>query len=248
MGVPVEEEVAHHRSGSQQRDSRVEIGDIHPLPTPALLPCQQGQQNTHRTVHGGARIVGNNIERNSRGPIRLTNQIEHSTNREVVNIVRREVPVRTILSKATERAINQAGIDLTQRGIVPPQPCHDPRSKTFYQDVCICRQLVENLLACRMFQVNGNTPLITIDKLKSSTSGLLRRLSSTSLRRLCWWGFDFQHFGTHIGQHHRTKGARGYADEFKNFYPLQWAWHRYSSPLRSLHRPCVTLISLRECS
>ena len=65
IGTPVEEEVAHHRCGSQQRDSRVEIGNIHPLPAPGLLPCQQGQQNTHRTVHGGARIVGNNIERNS---------------------------------------------------------------------------------------------------------------------------------------------------------------------------------------
>src|SRR5215813_6541429 len=96
--------------------------------------------------------------------------------------------------------------------------------------------------------MNGNTLLIAVDKLKNSTAGFIRRLSCTSLRRLCRWGFDFQHFGAHIGQHHRTKGTRGYADEFKNFYPLQWAWHRCSSPLQNSHCSCITLVSLRLAS
>src|SRR5262249_34972173 len=129
----------------------------------------------------------------------ITKEIGHSANRQVVNIMSWEVAVRTILSKTTERAINQAGIDLTQRGIVSPQTCHDPRSKPFHQDVCIRRKLMENLLACRMFQINGNTLLIAVDKLKSSPTGCSRRLLCTSLRRICRWGFDFQHLGAHIG-------------------------------------------------
>src|SRR5215831_9043583 len=63
----------------------------------------------------------------------------------------------------------------------------------------------------------------------------MRPLSGLGGRGLRRWGFNFQHLGAHVSQHHCTKGAGGYADQLENFYALQWAWHSSSS----LRRTCV---------
>src|SRR5207244_12975250 len=110
-----------------------------------MLSGQQCQQNPHHTMPRRTGIVGNDIQWDSRRPIRFTDQIEYPTNGQIINIVSRKGTVWAILSKATERAINQAGIDLTQCSIIASQTCHDLSSKTFYQDVGTSLMAVDSL-------------------------------------------------------------------------------------------------------
>src|SRR5437764_12091657 len=94
-----------------------------------------------------------------------------------------------------------------------------------------------------MFQVNSHTLLIAVDKLESCPPRFMRRLSCLSGRCLCRWGFNFQHLGAHVSQHHCTKGAGGYADHLQNLYSLQWAWHSSSSLPRNMCCSCTALAS-----
>src|SRR5262249_16503793 len=132
---------------------------------------------------------------------------------------------------------------------------HDSWPKTFHHHIGISRQPVENRLAGRVFEINRDTLLITIDKLERCPAGRMRRLLCICYRlrrRRCVrsWSFNFQHFGAHIGQHHRTKSAGRYTDQLKNFDPLQWAWHSSSSlPQNTCASLAVWMSSLAsECN
>ena len=125
------------RRGRKQRNRGVQVRNINQLPLAGLLSGKQGKHDAERAVHGGSGIVGNNIQRNGGRPFGWSNQVQHPAQREIIQVVSREITVRTVLAVAAQRAVDDAGVDGPQGLIVTAQPLHHTGPEAFDQHVVL---------------------------------------------------------------------------------------------------------------
>src|SRR5262249_51443253 len=144
---PFAEERAKVRRRGEQRHRRIEIGDVDELASAASFAGEEREHDAERTVKARAAVVRDEVERDRRFAIRLTDHREHTGERQIVEIVGGTVAIGAVLSEPGERAINEARIFGAQRLIVSAEPLHDAGAKTFDQHVGPPRQFLKYLLA-----------------------------------------------------------------------------------------------------
>ena len=221
----VAKKVLHHRRGRQQGKGRVQVRHVDELPTSGALPCQQGEENTRDAVQRSAGIIGDEVERNCWRPVGLADQVEYTGDGQEIDVVGRLVPVWTVLPITAERAVNEARADALQRLVVAAKARHNAGPEAFDQHVGVGRELVQQLLAVVLLQIDGDAALVTIDELKSRSPFRLCHL----LRRRPRRRFDLHHFSAHVSEHHGAKRARGHADELENFEAFQGTGHGFTN-------------------
>ena len=119
------------------------------------------QEDAHHPVHGRPTIVSDEVERDGWRLVRRANQVQHPTDRQIIEVVRWQIAVRAVLAKAAERAIHQTRIDLAECGVIRAQTLHHSWSKPFHQYVGVGRQLLQDLLSGRL-EVHAETTFIAI--------------------------------------------------------------------------------------
>src|SRR2546426_9796472 len=83
----VAEEEAHVGRRGEERDRRVEVGDVHVLAAPGSLSRIEREDDAESAVHSGAGIVGDEVQRDDGLAARLADQVQDAGEREVVHVV-----------------------------------------------------------------------------------------------------------------------------------------------------------------
>ena len=121
--------------------------------------------------------------------------------------MRREVAIRAILAKTAERAIDQAWIEPTQSRIVGVEPLHHAWSKTFDQDIGLCRQLVQDSVPLWRLQVQAEATFIAVHIAKSRLAFSACRHPRARLGAEGRGRLNLEDICSHVRQDHGTKTA-----------------------------------------
>ncbi len=110
------------------------------------FPGEKGWQYTHRSVHGSAGKIGQEIQRDGRRLSGPADQIERTGNGDIVDIMSRILAVGAVLPVAAERAVDDARVDLADRLVVDAHAFYDPGTEAFHDNIGIFGQPVKYLL------------------------------------------------------------------------------------------------------
>ena len=161
-------------------------------------------------MHAGARVVGHEVERDGGLAVRLADQSEHASEREIVHVVRRIVAVRAVLAEARERAIDEPRVGRAQRFIVRAEPLHDAGAESLDDHVGAGGELLEERLALGRLHVQRQRALVAVDVDEGRAALPVRILLSVR------WRLDLEDIGAHIREHHPGHFRRWHAGQLQN--------------------------------
>ena len=222
----VSEIVAHVRGGGQERDGRVQVGDVHELALAGLPAREKGEHDAERAVHRGAGVIGHDVEGNRRRAFGRADQVQHAAQRQIVEVVGRVVTVRPVLAEPAQGAVHEARIERLQRVVVAAQPLHHAGPKALDQHVVFFGQSVQHGLAVGVLQVQGQAFLVAVRKAGGDGARLVRPGGGAGAGQFAGRRrFDLEHLGPHVRQHHGAERAGPDAGEFQNFYAFESESH-----------------------
>lgn len=125
------------------------------------------------------------------------------------------------MAEAGNCAVDQRRIDLLQILIPETKALHDTRTIVFHQDVAFLNKIPENLLSFFRLQVQGDSPLISVQVHEvGALSALNDRCIVTGIvsaaRHL-----DLNNIRAHVSEHHAAVGTCQNSCHIQNFYAFQ---------------------------
>ena len=224
--LTVGEEVAHVRSGCEERDGGVEVGDVHELAAPGALAGDEGEQDPGEAVHGGPRVVGDDVEGDGGVAVRLADEVEDPGEREEVQVVGGAVAIRPVLPEPAQGAVDEAGVQLREPLVAAAQALHHPRPEAFHQHVGFAHEPVQDLLPLGRLQVEGEASLVAVGEARREGARLVRprrgpRAAEGPRRRR----LDLEHVRAHVGQHHGAERARPDPRQLEHPYSVKRPRH-----------------------
>ena len=215
---PVGKIVAHIGRSRQQGDGGVEVGHVDQLALAGAFPSEQREHDAGHAVHGRSGVVGDDIERNGRRPFGLTDQVEHAAESQIVQVVGRVVPVRSVLAKAAQRAVHQARVEFAERVVIAAQAPHHPGPKALDQHVMVFGQVLQDGLSGGFLEVEGDAFFVAVGEIGGQLLGLIggrrgARAGQLARRRR----LDLEHLGAHVRQHHGAERPRSHPGQLQDF-------------------------------
>ena len=206
-------------------DHAVHQTHVHPLPfagNGAGVDCgkdadgyMKSAQNItqRRTGTGGLPALG-------------TGDGHHTAHGLSQNIIARAQVVGTVAAKARDRRIDDAGIDLLQDIIAQSQLVHHAGAVVFHHDIRFFDKLLEDLLALRGLQVQGDPLFVAVDVGKIDAFPLTIQIFGTeggiAAGVVTAFGdLDLDDVCAHVSQHHGAEGAGKHTGQVENGQVLQ---------------------------
>ena len=206
-------------------DHAVHQTHVHPLPfagNGAGVDCgkdadgyMKSAQNItqRRTGTGGLPALG-------------TGDGHHTAHGLSQNIIARAQVVGTVAAKAGDRRIDDAGIDLLQDIIAQSQLVHHAGAVVFHHDIRFFDKLLEDLLALRGLQVQGDPLFVAVDVGKIDAFPLTIQIFGTEGRIAAgvvtaFGDLDLDDVCAHVSQHHGAEGAGKHTGQVENCQVLQ---------------------------
>ena len=206
-------------------DHAVHQTHVHPLPfagNGAGVDCgkdadgyMKSAQNItqRRTGTGGLSALG-------------TGDGHHTAHGLSQNIIARAQVVGTVAAKAGDRRIDDAGIDLLQDIIAQPQLVHHAGAVVFHHDIRFFDKLLEDLLALRGLQVQGDPLFVAVDVGKIDAFPLTIQIfgaeGGIAAGVVTAFGdLDLDDVCPHVSQHHGAEGAGKHTGQVENRQVLQ---------------------------
>jgi hypothetical protein len=160
------------------------------------LAREEGEHDAQRPVHARPRIVGHDIEGDSRLAVGLSDEGEDARQGEVVHVVRGIVSVGAVLPEARERAVDDPGIQGANGLVVGAEPLHHARPEALHEHVGLSGEPLEDGLALGGLEVEGERALVPVDVGEGGTApavGGFRRLGGR---------LDLEDLRAHVREHH----------------------------------------------
>ena len=206
-------------------DHAVHQTHVHPLPfagNGAGVDCgkdangyMKSAQNItqRRTGTGGLSALG-------------TGDGHHTAHGLSQDIIARAQVVGTVAAEAGDRRIDDAGIDLLQDIIAQPQLVHHAGAVVFHHDIRFFDKLLEDLLALRGLQVQGDPLFVAVDVGKIDAFPLTIQIFGTeggiAAGVVTAFGdLDLDDVCAHVSQHHGAEGAGKHTGQVENGQVLQ---------------------------
>ena len=206
-------------------DHAVHQTHVHPLPFAGngagvdcgkdadgyMKPAQNITQR--RTGTGGLSALG-------------TGDGHHTAHGLSQNIIARAQVVGTVAAKARDRRIDDAGIDLLQDIIAQSQLVHHAGAVVFHHDIRFFDKLLEDLLALRGLQVQGDSLFVAVDVGKIDAFPLTIQIFGTERGIAAgvvtaFGNLDLDDVCAHVSQHHGAEGAGKHTGQVENRQVLQ---------------------------
>ena len=208
----------HHLPG----DRSVHHGDVDQLPAPGLLAGPEGSEDTDRGHEGAAPDVGDLHSRDGWRPARRPGETDDAREAEVVDVVAHPIAIRPILAVARDRAVDEAGIHLTQPGIVDAEASGGAGPRALEDDVRLASEAGEDLAALGCLQVEGEAPLVPPEQRDAHAHRVGRCV-------------DREHIHPEVGQQHRAERPRQLPRQIQHAEARERGGH---DPVRVLNRAC----------
>ena len=206
-------------------DHAVHQTHVHPLPFAGngagvdcgkdadgyMKPAQNITQR--RTGTGGLSALG-------------TGDGHHTAHGLSQDIIARTQVVGTVAAKARDRRIDDAGIDLLQDIIAQSQLVHHAGAVVFHHDIRFFDKLLEDLLALRGLQVQGDPLFVAVDVGKIDAFPLTIQIFGTERGIAAgvvtaFGDLDLDDVCAHVSQHHGAEGAGKHTGQVENRQVLQ---------------------------
>ena len=206
-------------------DHAVHQTHVHPLPFAGngagvdcgkdadgyMKPAQNITQR--RTGTGGLSALG-------------TGDGHHTAHGLSQDIIARTQVVGTVAAKARDRRIDDAGIDLLQDIIAQSQLVHHAGAVVFHHDIRFFDKLLEDLLALRGLQVQGDPLFVAVDVGKIDAFPLTIQIFGTEGGIAAgvvtaFGNLDLDDVCAHVSQHHGAEGAGKHTGQVENRQVLQ---------------------------
>ena len=206
-------------------DHAVHQTHVHPLPFAGngagvdcgkdadgyMKPAQNITQR--RTGTGGLSALG-------------TGDGHHTAHGLSQDIIARTQVVGTVAAKAGDRRIDDAGIDLLQDIIAQSQLVHHAGAVVFHHDIRFFDKLLEDLLALRGLQVQGDPLFVAVDVGKIDAFPLTIQIFGTERGIAAgvvtaFGDLDLDDVCAHVSQHHGAEGAGKHTGQVENRQVLQ---------------------------
>ena len=205
-------------------------GDVDVLAPAQPLPGKQGGGNAEGSKQGAAAQVGDLHPGQGRAALAAAVG-EHAVERQVVDVVPGPLRPRPVRAVAGDGAVDEPGIDRLQRREPQAQPVHDPGSEPLQDHVRLCRQPLENLLALRLFQVQGQRPLVAVeDHMVAAVVAQQRRPPADVVPALGIFHLD--HISAEIRQQHGAERPRQQTRQVEHFHTGKGSLHGVFPPGR----------------
>jgi hypothetical protein len=135
------------------------------LPAARTFTPEQSRQNPDNGVQAAA--GAGELDAGDHGrTILFAQQIEDSRQAKQVDVVRGTIPVRSILSEAGQRTVDEPRMDLLQCVIAQTDPFHASRTKGVDQNVGFRKHRQKDIAAGRILQVQGHGTLVAVDDME----------------------------------------------------------------------------------
>jgi hypothetical protein len=154
-------------------------------------------------------------ERNARdfGIIQVGDQAHHAAKRLADGVEARLVAIRTALTIAGDRAVNQFRIQLRQLVIVEPELGSRRRAKIFQKDIRRRQEFAQDLVAFCLPQVQRNALFVPIERAETRAVAFVFRITApVSIATL--GQFDFNYLAAEIAEQTAGVGSGYMAADF----------------------------------
>src|SRR5205085_10332315 len=125
---------------------------------------------------------------------------------QIIHVVTAAAAMRPALTKAGQRAINDARVDRLHRVVADAQTINDAGTELFKDDISGFSELQKDVAGGALLEIEGDGFLVAIDLQKSGALFAdgrrtpARRVANTRL-------FDLDDFRAQIAEHHRGERA-----------------------------------------
>ena len=165
------------------------------------------------------------------------------------NIIAWTQVVGAVAAKARDRRIDDAGIDLLQDIIAQSQLVHHAGAVVFHHDIRFFDKLLEDLLALRGLQVQGDPLFVAVDVGKIDALPLTIQIFGTEGGIAAgvvtaFGNLDLDDVCAHVSQHHGAEGAGKHTGQVENRQVLQC--HMFTH-VTALHPQCGSSCASRHC-
>jgi hypothetical protein len=196
-----------------------EEGDVNHLSHARRLTGVQGRYDRGRRVEG-RRYVSNWEAHTQRRAVLFARHIHdpaHGLNHRVVGL---EVSVRTSLSEAGDRAINELRVTGADLLVGEAEPLHSSRAEILDEDVSLADESQEYRPSLSVLDVQTHTPLapVVLDEVRAlALHGLSIVPRFVPTPRL----LHLDHISSHIPENHSAHGSGYRVSEFDDSYLLE---------------------------
>jgi len=128
-------------------------------------------------------------------------------------VIRSSVGVRAVRAVASDRAVDETGVDLAEGRLVDPKAASNARLKRLEHDVGSCGVGQEGVALRGDSQVDDRAPLAAVP----------HAIADLVTYRVAVGRFDTCHVGAGVGEQHRCDRPRYPPREVKDLQASQWA-------------------------
>ncbi len=182
---------------------------VHHLPLSRLSRCEQSTDDAKGKQQATTAEIAHEVERRHGRLVVTTNGVQHTAQRNVVEVVSRHVRERSRLSPARHTPIHQLGIARQTHIGTESQAFHHTGAQPFDQRISARAEFERNLDIGRLFEVERNGATPAIHHIEACAGGRRQWI-------LCAFAINANHVRAHVCEHHRAKGTRSDAGEFED--------------------------------
>lgn len=181
----------------------------HPTPLPVPLALAQRGQDRHVAHH-----AAHDVDHRRAGAQRLAGWTGHicQPGHELHYFIERWPVLVGPWQEALQRAIDQPKIDRVRLLPAQAEPLHSAGCEILDQHVGAAQQIARNLVPGRRLQVDADAPFVTIEIGEEPGGEAVQPARAVAVGS----GFDADHVGAEIRQHHAAGGPHDGMREFEN--------------------------------
>ena len=188
----------------------------------------QGGKHPDRAHQRAAADVGDLHPRHHRVSVARTDDAEHAGVAQIVEVVPGAILVRSILTVAGDRAIDEPRVLLREPLVPDPEPVHHARAERLDEDVGVASEAQQDLGAARVFQVEGHRSLAAVERDMTRAHPSLERVHPPDVIALARL-LDLEHVRTHVGEKHGREAPGKEPREIEDLQALERSAHPSSS-------------------
>ena len=190
-----------------QRCGAVDHRSINHLPLAGTPRFEHRSQQTHREVSAAAAKIGDQIERNRRRTVLLSDHCKHARQCTVIGIMAGTVAQWTILAPARHASVNQALISGATVYRPKSKSLHDAGPKAFEQSIGLAAQREYECLAGVLFEIESISIAAAVHYIETWWNAEARFVALAH---------DAHNIGTHVGEQHAAELRRANARDLDN--------------------------------
>ena len=191
----------------QQNRNTVDHRHVENLALARALPLDQRSEHPHGEECAAAAKVTDQIERRRRRRVTRPDRIEGAGEREIVDVMSCARSQRAGLPPPAHARINQTRIGFAEYFGTESEPFHRARSIPFDKNVCLHRQIANEIVSVGRFQIDRHRGAVAIKKVE---------LRIAAKRAPGAEAFNAQDVGAQIGEQHGAKRRRAKPGKFQN--------------------------------